>query len=240
MLCGGAGLRLRSVTAGAPKSMAGIAGRPFLELLLKQLRRHGFERVILAVGYQRDMIQECFGERACGLDVAYSVESSPLGTGGAVRNAAVLVTSEGALIMNGDSYTDANLQQFVTGHMASGAEASVVVVPVDGRSDCGTVDVSPDGRLEGFAEKQGSARGGYVNAGIYVASRHILYEIPDGQVSLERELFPRWLGEGRNIRAFVWQGACVDIGTPERYWSAQELLGRVETGEGAPRRKGRK
>jgi NDP-sugar pyrophosphorylase family protein len=239
VLCGGAGVRLRSVTEGAPKSMAGIAGRPFLELLLKQLRRHGFDRVILAVGYRRDAIRERFGDRACGLEVAYSVEPSPLGTGGALRNAAGLVTSEGALIMNGDSYTGANLRQFAAGHLASGAEASLVVVPVDGRSDCGTVDVSPGGRLAGFAEKDGSAGGGYVNAGIYMASRRMLYEIPDGPVSLERELFPRWLEEGRDIRAFVWQGACVDIGTPERYWSAQEFLGSVETGESAPRRKGR-
>jgi NDP-sugar pyrophosphorylase family protein len=71
-----------------------------------------------------------------------------------------------------------------------------------------------------------------------MASRQILYDIPEGPVSLERELFPRWLGEGRDIRAFVCQDACIDIGTPERYWSAQELLGRVETGESAPRRKG--
>jgi mannose-1-phosphate guanylyltransferase len=242
VLCGGAGVRLRSVTEGAPKSMAGIAGRPFLELLLKQLRRHGFDRAILAVGYQRDMIRERFGDKAFGLEVAYSVESSPLGTGGALRNAAGLVMSEGVLIMNGDSYTGANLHEFATGHLASGADASVVVVPVDGRSDCGTVDVTPDGRIAGFVEKQGAVSGQsghYVNAGIYMASRRILREIPDGAVSLERELFPRWLGEGRNIRAFIWPGACIDIGTPERYWSAQELLESVETGESAPRQKGR-
>ena len=110
VLCGGAGLRLRSVIGDAPKGMAAVAGRPFLELLLRQLRRHGFERVILAVGYQRDMIYSHFGESAFGLRLAYSVESSPLGTGGAVRNAADLVESESVLIMNGDSYTDADLQ----------------------------------------------------------------------------------------------------------------------------------
>ena len=128
LLCGGEGLRLRSITAGAPKSMAGIGDRPFLELLLKQLQRNGFERVILAVGYQRDVIRKHFGERACGLEVAYSAEASPLGTGGALRNAAGVVRSEGALIMNGDSYTDVNLRQFVTDHQASGADASIVVV----------------------------------------------------------------------------------------------------------------
>ena len=66
-----------------------------------------------------------------------------------------------------------------------------------------------------------------------MVSLQILYDIPDGQVSLERELFPRWLEEGRNLRAFVWPGTCVDIGTPERYRSAQELLGSVEMGAGA-------
>ena len=77
LLCGGAGLRLRSVIGDAPKAMASVAGRPFLELLLRQLRRHGFERVILAVGYQKDVIHSHFGERAFGLHLAYSVESSP-------------------------------------------------------------------------------------------------------------------------------------------------------------------
>src|SRR5262245_4985053 len=105
LLCGGAGLRLRSVIGNAPKGMADVAGRPFLELLLRQLRRHGFERAILAVGYQKHVIHSHFGGRAFGLHLAYSAESHPLGTGGALRNAAQLVRSESALIMNGDSYT---------------------------------------------------------------------------------------------------------------------------------------
>src|SRR5271157_925044 len=116
LLCGGAGLRLRSVIGNAPKGMADVAGRPFLELLLRQLRRHGFERAILAVGYQKDMIYSHFGERAFGLYLAYSVESRPLGTGGALRNAADLIESENVLIMNGDSYTDADLRELAVDH----------------------------------------------------------------------------------------------------------------------------
>jgi NDP-sugar pyrophosphorylase family protein len=236
LLCGGAGLRLRSIIGNGPKGMAEVAGRPFLELLLRQLRRHGFTRAVLAVGYQKDMIRSHFGERAFGLCLTYSAESSPLGTGGALRQAARLVTSEDVLIMNGDSYTNANLRQFVTDHLASRAEASVVIVPANVRADCGTVYVDPNGRLTGFVEKQGAARARYVNAGIYMASQRILDDIPAGQVSLERDLFPRWIGEGHDIRAFVWPGECVDIGTPERYWSAQQLLGSVEMGEGAAQR----
>src|SRR5262245_2717165 len=109
VLCGGAGLRLRSVIGQTPKSLADVAGCPFLELLLRQLRRNGLERVILAVGYQRESIQSQFQDRAFGLDLRYSIESHPLGTGGALRQAADLVESENVLALNGDSYTDANL-----------------------------------------------------------------------------------------------------------------------------------
>src|SRR5262252_9230661 len=91
LLCGGAGLRLRSVIGNTPKGMANVSGRPFLELLLRQLRRHGFERAILAIGYGGDAIHSYFGEQAFGLQVAYSAESCPLGTGGALRYAVDMV-----------------------------------------------------------------------------------------------------------------------------------------------------
>src|SRR5271166_4910654 len=185
LLCGGAGLRLRSVIGNAPKGMAAVAGRPFLELLLRQLRRHGFERAILAVGYQKDIIQSHFGEQAFGLYLAYSVELCPLGTGGALRKAADLITSENVLIMNGDSYTDTNLREFVFDHHEAKADISLVVVHADGRGDCGSVLLDGVGKLLGFAEKQDPFHTPYVNAGIYMMSRQMLYEIPPGlEVSL--------------------------------------------------------
>ena len=230
VLCGGAGLRLRSVIGDAPKGMAAVAGRPFLELLLRQLRRHGFERAILAVGYQRDMIYSHFGESAFGMRLAYSVETSPLGTGGAVRNAADLVESENVLIMNGDSYTDADLQDFAANHNEAGADVSVLLVPPDGRGDCGSVRLDGEGRVVSFAEKQGPSDTAYVNAGIYMAPRRMLYEIAARtEVSLERNSFPEWLRQGKYIRGFVYPGRCIDIGTPERYQLAQDLLAAAES-----------
>jgi NDP-sugar pyrophosphorylase family protein len=235
ILCGGAGLRLRSVIADTPKSLAGIGGRPFLELLLKQLRRNGFERVILAAGYRGQVIREYFGSRAFGVDLEYSFESTPLGTGGALRNAASLVTSDPVLIMNGDSYTEANIGQFVTSHLALGAEVTMVVVPADGRDDCGTVVVDASSQIRGFQEKLGGHEGHYINAGIYLMSLGILFEVPEGRVSLEKELFPQWIRERRDIRAIICPGICVDIGTPERYWIAQERLRCAEANGDAPR-----
>src|SRR5262252_1483251 len=94
VLCGGAGLRLRSIISNAPKGMADIAGRPFLELLLRQLHRHGSRRVILAVGYGKNAIRSYFGDQAFGLHLVYSEEPSPLGTGGALRKAVDLVNAD--------------------------------------------------------------------------------------------------------------------------------------------------
>lgn len=236
ILCGGAGVRLRDITGNAPKAMAKVAGRPFLELLLMQLRRHGFQRAILAVGYHEEAIRSYFAGRALGLELAYSVESSPLGTGGALRQAADLVESDIVLIMNGDSYTDAELPQLVADHRESKADVSVVLVPADGRNDGGLVQVGPSGKLARFEEKQSRSGAGYLNAGIYTMSRRCLYEIPHGfQVSLEKELLPRWIREGKDVSAFFCPGKCVDIGTPARYQSAQSILANSEIEASAPR-----
>lgn len=228
LLCGGAGLRLRTVVGNAPKGMANISGRPFLELLLRQLCRHGFERAILAIGYGGDAIRSYFGEQTFGLQLAYSAESCPLGTGGALRNAADVVGSKDVLIMNGDSYTDADLGELVANHYRAKADASVVVVPADGRGDCGLVQLDGNGKLASFEEK-GPFHAPHVNAGIYMLSRQMLYEIPtDVEISLERELLPEWLRQGKCIRGFVSLAKCIDIGTPDRYWKAQHILANVE------------
>ena len=229
VLCGGAGLRLRSVTGDKPKVMAAVSGGPFLEVLLRQLLRYGFKRVILAVGYKAEVIETYFGSEFHGLALTYSKETSPLGTGGAMLRAVELAASETVLVMNGDSYTGADLGQFVSEHQSGKPAVSVLVVPVDGRDDCGTVVVNCDGRITQFAEKQANADAGYVNAGIYLVSRQALSGLPDGcELSLERDVFPRWFREGRDIRAFVCPSRCVDIGTPERYQGAQITLDGAE------------
>lgn len=228
VLCGGAGLRLRGVIGQTPKPLAEVAGRPFLELLLRQLRRNCLERVILAVGYQHGAIESQFQDRAFGLNLKYSIESHPLGTGGALRNAADLVESEDVLALNGDSYTDADLAAIVGVHRQSRADVSVVVVPPDGRGDCGSVKLAGDGTVLTFQEKPGPLEVVYINAGIYMMSRRLLLDIPVGNISLEQELVPRWLREGKLIQGFVHPGSCLDIGTPERYSTAQDLLADTE------------
>lgn len=229
ILCGGAGLRLRPVTGGAPKSLARVYGRPFLETLLRQLQHYGFQRVILAVGYAGADIQSHIGESFCGMIVEYSNESSPLGTGGALRNAASCVRTDSCLVMNGDSYTDVDLDKLIAAHLEAEADVSVVVVPVDDRGDVGSVLLDADNNVVKFAEKERSLIAQHLNAGIYVLSRKMLDGIQPGlTISLERKLFPEWIREGRYVKGFLHSGRCVDIGTPERYQVAQEVLAQVE------------
>ena len=229
ILCGGAGLRLRSVTGDGPKSMAQVAGSPFLEIPVRQLRRHGFQRVILAVGYAASAIQSHFGQSFSGIVVEYSEEASPLGTGGALSNAAPHVKSKDCLIMNGDSYTDVDLGRFAADHRESEADVSVVVVPVDERGDVGSILLDGDNQIVKFVEKERPVLGAYLNAGIYMMSKEILSRIPPGHpVSLETELFPLWIRQGHKIRAYIHYGNCVDIGTPERYQTAQGVLSGFE------------
>jgi mannose-1-phosphate guanylyltransferase len=147
-----------------------------------------------------------------------------------VRNAGDLVKTDIALVMNGDSYTNVDLSSCVAAHQKSNADLTLVVVPADGRGDIGSVLVDEDGLLKQFVEKKpGITRANHVNAGIYIISSRVLQEIPAGiQISLESELFPRWLEAKKDIRVIVHDGSCVDIGTPERYTIAQQKLACAE------------
>ena len=230
VLCGGGGLRLRSVIGNSAKGMAEIAGRPFLEVLLHQLRRHGIQRVIMAVGYQKDTIREFFGDRLGDMEVLYSEEATPLGTGGALRNAVDFISSDSVLVTNGDSYADVDLARFTEHHREAGADVSIVVVPADGRTDCGFILVGDGGEVKSFDEKQAPPDASYINAGIYMMSKAMLLGIRPGEpVSLEKEVFPQWMSEGKEVQAFIFSGKCIDIGTPDRYRVAQDVLAEVET-----------
>jgi D-glycero-alpha-D-manno-heptose 1-phosphate guanylyltransferase len=228
ILSGGFGLRLRGVIGDVPKPMAQIGGRPFMELLLRQLKRYGFSRVILSVGYRHEVIREHFGERAFGLELIYSVETTPLGTGGALRDAAKHVTAKNALIMNGDSYTDVDLNRVAQDHVRTNADVTIVVIPGN-RGDAGSVVLDCDGKITTFAEKSAIAQSRYLSAGIYILNKDLASTIPEAEkISLEEQLFPQWLATGKNIQGFVFEGPCLDIGTPERFQEAQHLLEKVE------------
>src|ERR1700722_7833791 len=231
ILAGGAGLRLKSVTGETPKRMAKIGERPFLEILFHQLKRQGLVRIILSVGQKQQVIREHFGENTSGLQLCYSLEPMPLGTGGALRQSVAHVVTKNFLALNGDSYTDVNLEQLMLAHLNSKADVTMAVIP-ESRSDAGSVVFDQDGKVTAFAEKQFVQGSSYLSAGIYMLNKVLVEEIESGiNISLEEHLFPRWLASGKHIHAFVSPARCIDIGTPERYREAQGLLAKVESAE---------
>lgn len=222
ILAGGLGTRLRSVVSDRPKVLADINERPFLRYLLDQIATAGIRRVILSTGYKGEAIVAAIGNRYLGMEVLYSFESSPLGTGGAIRNALPLLQSSPVLVMNGDSYCQANLEDFHRWHQTSSGAASMMLTEVPEVGRFGQVQLEKS-RIVRFEEKgRGSGRG-LINAGIYLMEHSLIEAIPgNSAVSLEQELFPLWLTNG--IAGYISDGPFIDIGTPETYQAAQHFF----------------
>ena len=212
--------------------MASVAGRPFLEVLLRQLYRNGFRHAILAVGYQQQAIRSSFGEQFEGLNVVYSGESEPLGTGGAVRKAADLLESDAALIMNGDSYTDADLVGFVNDYRGRTSDVSMLVVPADGREDCGTVLAELQWKVVTVPGKEVAGRLSLFQC------RHLYAVAPDDLANTPRVfrsrwrggLFPRWLREGASIQSVHSPGKLPRYRHSGPVQQSAESLARCRTG----------
>ena len=234
ILAGGLGTRLRSVVADRPKVLAEIRGRPFLAYLLDQLAAAGVRTVVLCTGYLDEQVQATFGDAYGNLRLVYSQESSPLGTAGALRLALPLLESDPVMVLNGDSYCDTGLNEFVAWHLNGDRVGSLLLTWVEDTSRYGTVAVGEDGKVLGFHEKQGVPQPGWINAGVYLLSRELLNSIPaDQEVSIEREVFPAWVGRG--LRAYQVRAPFVDIGTPESYAEAQRFFHRREMVASSPR-----
>ncbi|MBI4551835.1 MAG: nucleotidyltransferase family protein [Candidatus Latescibacteria bacterium] len=225
ILAGGLGTRLRTVVADRPKVLAEVHGRPFVTYLLDQLIVAGVRDVVMCTGYRGEQVRARLGDAYGALRLAYSQESFPLGTAGALRLALPLVKSETVLVMNGDSWCDVNLRDAWAEHRARGASASLVVTEVEDTGRYGRVCLDAHGLVIRFEEK--GAGTGWINAGLYFLSRRLLGTIPAGRpVSLEREMFPRWIGQGvsgvRVNRRFL------DIGTPESYSMAERFFAQEQ------------
>ncbi len=230
VLAGGLGTRLRpAIGDHVPKVLAPVQGRPYLDLLLDWLVRQGVARVVLCLGHLSEPVIRHLGSLDTLLRVVPVVEPRPLGTGGAVTFARPHLASDPVMVMNGDSWVEADLAAFLRFHTGRAAFASLVCVEVDDAGRYGSVEVGADLTVARFAEKDpGSARPGLVNAGIYLLSRAALDHLAAaGAASLERDFLQR-LPAG-SLHAFVCRGArFVDIGTPaslEQAGTTIELTG---------------
>jgi len=230
ILAGGLGTRLRSVVNDRPKVMAVVAGRPFVTRLLDQLSESGIRKAVLCTGYRADAVRTELGDRYRRLELVYSVEEAPLGTGGALRLACEILPAEKLLVLNGDSYCNCDLAEFITAHEASGASAGMVLANVADVSRFGTVKIDNSSFVESFIEKGAQSGPGWINAGIYLFPEFRLRALPlNHPVSLEQEIIPHLVADG--IYGYQCPGTFIDIGIPEDFQRAQLLFSEKEEGK---------
>lgn len=223
ILAGGLGTRLRPKVSDRPKVLAEVHGRPFLSYLLDQLADGGIRSVVLLTGYLGEMVRTEFGDNYRSLQLAYSREILPMGTAGSLRLALPLLRSETVLVLNGDSFCEANLENFWSWHSARGGNASILLTRVADTTRYGRVHVDTEGQIFQFDEKKGLAGPGWINAGMYLMQQRLLQAMPtDRAVSLEREIFPTLIGGA--LYGYRTEGRFLDIGTPESYAEAARFF----------------
>ncbi len=236
ILVGGEGTRLQPLTSTIPKPVVQLADRPFMAHMLDWLVRNGIDDVVMACGVLPALVQETLGDGSqFGVRLQFVVEPEPRGTGGALRFAdeATGGLGERFLMLNGDVLTDLDLRGQIAAHEATGARATLGLVPVEDPSAYGLVRLADDGTVRGFLEKPepGEIDTDLISAGAYVLERSVLDLIePDKNVSIERVVWPALVGNGLYgvaDRDAYW----LDIGTPERYLqgTADILRGAVRT-----------
>lgn len=233
VLAGGKGTRLRKAVAGLPKSLAPIGKHPFLSYLLGWLRDQGVTNIILAVGHRRkDIVRHYTRHKPLGMRLRYSIETTPLGTAGALRNLCSMLDGEEFLVLNGDSIFDVDMGQLLSFHRRHRAETTLALASPTEVGRYGSVLLDARGRIKAFVEKHAAVPPGeagrpgaskWISGGLYIMSRAVFRHIPgQREVSLEKEVFPRLIGGP--FYGFPSKGYFIDIGVPEDYERARVEL----------------
>lgn len=225
ILCGGLGKRMRPTFEG-PKVLAKIGEKTFLDILVDNLLMRGFKNIILSVGYLKEEIKKHFNykhNKIYDYTVAFSEEEEPLGTGGALKKAKTQIRSDPFMVINGDSICEVNFRSFIKFHIEKKALLSMVLVHSNTAQDYGSVSLDGLQKITDFNEKIAGKSDNLINAGIYLMKKEIFTYMPkQKKFSLEYELFPKIIKN--RCYGFLTENELIDIGTPERYEKAINLL----------------
>ena len=231
LLVGGMGTRLMPLTRDTPKPMLPIAGLPVTEHQLMAAKRAGITTIVLATSYLSDVFTPYFGDGSqWGLDVRYAVEESPLGTGGAIKNAAAALnlkagSDEPIVIFNGDVLSSHNLAKQIQEHVAHNADVTLHLTHVEDARAYGCVPVDESGRVTAFLEKMENPITNTINAGSYVFHPSVIETIAANTVvSVERDVFPALVTAGKKIYGYIEDAYWLDIGTPRALLAGSKHL----------------
>jgi mannose-1-phosphate guanylyltransferase len=217
LLVGGFGTRLMPLTKNTPKPMLTVAGVPVTEHQLAMAKAAGITEIVLATSYLSEVFIPYFGDGSkWGMKIKYAVEKEPLGTGGAIRNAAKLLdTHESVVILNGDVLSSHNLSEQIRQHEFRNADVTLHLTQVDDARAFGCVPTDNNGRVTAFLEKMENPITNQINAGCYVFNPRVISTIPlDTVISVERETFPQLVAQGASVFGYVENAYWLDIGTP--------------------------
>jgi mannose-1-phosphate guanylyltransferase len=220
ILVGGLGTRLKPLTLNTPKSMVPILNAPFLEHVLLRLRAYNIRNIVLALSHLAPSVSNYFGDGDnIGVELEYVVESSPLGTAGAVRNAAGHI-EDTCIVMNGDIYTDLDIGAMLEFHRRYQSKVTIALTEVENPSAYGLVETRENERIHRFLEKPSPEQitTNRINSGTYIIEPGVLELIPPQQVySFEKGLFPQLLANDEAVYAYADRSYWIDIGTPHKY-----------------------
>ena len=217
LLVGGFGTRLKPLTDESPKPMLPVAGLPVTEHQILAAKKAGVHTLVLATSYLAEIFTPYFGDGAkWGMKILYAVEKEPLGTGGAIRNAAELLgRDEPVVVFNGDVLSRHSIADQIKFHTDNKADVTLHLIDVEDARAFGCVPTDADGRVTAFLEKMDNPVTNSINAGCYVFSPDVIDKIPLGTVvSVERETFPALVASGRSVFGYKEQSYWLDVGTP--------------------------
>lgn len=222
ILAGGFGTRLKSVVNEVPKPMAPIGDKPFLTYLLSYLQRNGISRVILSVGYKSETIKEFFGNSFENIELVYSTEYEPLGTGGAIKKALSFCKEDKIFIINGDTFFDIDLSLI---DLKAKSKLTLSLKKMENFDRYGCVEIDDVGYVTAFREKEFTKKGN-INAGIYLLSKDIF----DKYALKDKFSFENFMQENLanlHIGSMIFDDYFIDIGIPKDYKKAQEEIAKI-------------
>jgi D-glycero-alpha-D-manno-heptose 1-phosphate guanylyltransferase len=229
ILAGGLGTRLRSVVPDLPKPMAPVSGRPFLEHQLDYWMKYGVSHFVLSVCYRYQAIIDHFGNNYKGADLEYVIEKTPLGTGGGLLLAAEKISKfEPFLLLNGDTYFAIDLKALIDFAHLHDTDWCFSLFHTDQEDRYLGIDISEQGIITSFKLSANRPKR-LANGGVYLVNpRALNYKkyLPGDKVSLEDDIFPTSLAIGQRFMGLEFQGAFIDIGVPEDYYRASDILAK--------------